>query len=446
VTVTSAPDDGVVTTSRRLRALVAALAVAATGAVAAAPDAVAAPARIPAAAFGMHFIGWGTHAYPSMPFGSARVWDTGVSWADLQPTPDGWDADALGRLDAIVAGYRSHHVDPMITLGMTPAWAANTASCNPAYKTYGVGTCPPSATGPSSPWASYVQMLSLRYTGKVRYFELWNEPSLRNGWNGTIATLVALEKTAAAVLHPNAQKLVGPSIAFTNVSPQKGLDWLAAFCKAGGGGPLDVIGLHLYPTDKVAKARYGPEWTMTQLAAARAVLAKHHVSKPVWNTEVNVGRAQTGTTFGGMTGAAQVARTFVLATQNRVKRTFWYAADDRSWGGTWLEASDYSTLTYAGRAERTAYNLLVGARPYGCKRVTMGTHQWRYTCKYHLANGRNMIAVWTTGSSYTIHPPRHTTSYYDAIGTHRSTSHARRLKVTGAPLYIVGTFSLSSAG
>src|SRR4051794_661974 len=87
------------------------------------PPASAAPAAIGAGAFGMHWLNPGPQ-YPTVRFGSARVWDMGVTWAELQPRSSATSTSVLTKLDGIVATFRAHHVDPMITLGMTPRWAA----------------------------------------------------------------------------------------------------------------------------------------------------------------------------------------------------------------------------------------------------------------------------------------------------------------------------------
>src|SRR5438270_4797151 len=63
------------------------------------------PPPISAAAFGMHYLDI-AHPYPPLPFGTARVWDMGVTWADLQPAPGTWDQAALAKLDGIVATFR----------------------------------------------------------------------------------------------------------------------------------------------------------------------------------------------------------------------------------------------------------------------------------------------------------------------------------------------------
>src|SRR3954452_17986242 len=158
--------------------------------------AVALPLALPASgsaatistrSFGMHYT---NSADPYLVnFGSSRIWDMGVTWRDLQPSRGSTSRTAIARLDKIVAAMRAHGSQPLLTLGMTPAWAAH--KCNHYYRglNYGVMTCAPVSTSTTGAWGKYVRMLASGYKGKVQYFELWTEPSLHNGYNDSVRTL-----------------------------------------------------------------------------------------------------------------------------------------------------------------------------------------------------------------------------------------------------------------
>ena len=394
--------------------------------------------------FGMHYLN------PSNPlllgFGSARIWDMGVTWKDLQPTSGATNASVLSRLDSIVNGMRNHGAQPMITLGMTPNWAAHHCNHWSGGVNWGLQTCAPTSQSTTGSWGRYVRMLASRYKGKVATFELWNEPSLHNGYNDSLIYLARMQRSAQTILHQYGEKLVSPSIPFTdgNGTPKHGLSWLKAFFKQSGGHNFDIVGLHLYPNDASARAGYGPEWAMSALSSVRAVLRQNSLSaKPIWNTETNVGRKPAHSTIGGGTrGAAMVARTYLLATQNGVARTFWYAADDQTWGGTWLESSDARSLTPAGYAYAAVRHLLIGAHPRGCSRTTVGTHKWHYACKYRLSNGQGMIAVWSTGTAFTYHGPKGMKRVEYVTGGGHAASHATKLSVGAAPVYVIGSFKV----
>jgi hypothetical protein len=398
---------------------------------------------ISARAFGMHFLNPANPVLLSA--GSTRIWGgTAVSWAQLQPHQGETNGEALAGLDNIVRSMRAHGAQPMITLGMTPAWAAHHCKHTFGGVNWGIQTCAPAATGTGSPWGNYVRLLAKHYQGQVQYFELWNEPSLHNGYNDSIRTLAKMQATAHSILHSYGAQLVSPAIPFTDGSPNNGLKWLDTFLQQPGGKAFDILGLHLYPSDAAARGGYGPEWSMQALASARAVLQRRHVTgKPTWNTETNVGRIPAHSSQGaGTRGAAMVARTYLLATQNNVARTFWYAADDRQWGGTWLESKTMKSLSYAGHAYTTVQKLLIGAHPRGCSRTTVGTNKWHYACRYRLANGKSMIAVWSTGASFTYHGPRGTQQAWTVVGGVRTAHHSTALKIGAAPQYVIGTFKV----
>src|SRR3954463_11071875 len=130
--------------TRRLATVVAAAVVASPALALPATQASASVPAISPSAFGMHYLST-SHAF-KVAFASARLWDMGVAWKDLQPdaptftaglagvTPDsrtdGFNPAGVAGLGRIVRTYVGRHVDPMITLGMTPSWAANTSGCN----------------------------------------------------------------------------------------------------------------------------------------------------------------------------------------------------------------------------------------------------------------------------------------------------------------------------
>ena len=383
----------------------------------------------------MHFLGFGSHPYPEMPFGSARTQDMGVTWAELQPRGSWWNSDALARLDSIVNTFKSHGVQPLIVLGQTPNWARD--NCN--YGSWPSSTCGPRSTGLHSPWAGYVRGLANRYHHV--FFEVWNEPNLKNGYNDSTAKLARLQATAYTVIHnaKTGDRLVSPTVAVTAGNP---FGWLRTFFRSKGGKRFDVFGIHLYPSDKSARQGVGPEWSVQALAQVRSMLRANSIRKPIWDTEANVGRYPerhtTSRTFTRWAAAAMVSRLYVLQLSNHAQRIFWYAADDRTYTGTWMEKSDYKSLTYAGRAERTAFDLLVGARVHGCSHTSTG----HYTCKFHLANGKNMLVVWTTHGHYYWRSPHRANETINAIGGSKRVKGGSFLKITTTPRYVVGSFSL----
>jgi hypothetical protein len=415
-------------------------------------SAPAQPTAVDAESFGMHVLGLGSHPYPQIPFGAVRVWDMGVTWKDLQPTAttsltDPGSNPALARLDTIVKTFTQHHAQPMITLGMTPDWAARQCNHVNHGQDWGLQTCAPKDTSVTGPWGLYVKALATRYHDSVTYFETWNEPTLANGYNDDVATLAQMQQTAYTVLHSlhYGQQLVSPGIPFTNGPPTNGVNWLSQFFGAPGGTSFDIVGLHLYPSDAAVRAGDGPEWAnLVALPLVRQLLDQHGLgSRPVWNTETNVGRAPAHTGYKGTdAGAAAVARTYILGAESHLARTFWYAADDRTWGGTWLENADFSTLTAAGRGYATVYRMLQGRAPLGCTQPQAGSDgvvNGTFTCRFGSDGKASLVAVWTTAGATTVRPPAGMSAYYSVTGARHGLSGSAPVTITGAPVYFVSS-------
>src|SRR6187200_16844 len=75
----------------------------------------AATSRIPGSFFGMHN---GEHvSYPTAPVGAVRLWDSGVSWRDIETAPGRYD---FTPVDAQVNAARAHGATVLLVLGQTP--------------------------------------------------------------------------------------------------------------------------------------------------------------------------------------------------------------------------------------------------------------------------------------------------------------------------------------
>jgi hypothetical protein len=135
---------------------------------------------------------------------------------------------------------------------------------------------------------------------------------------------------------------------------------------------VDVVSLQLYPP-----AAGSPEDSMAILDADRTLLAKHSVTKPIWNTEVNYGLTGSGTVrpLAPARQGAFVARTYLLNAAHDVGRVYWYAWDALGIANTAMVAADRATPTAAGRAFRRVRSWLNGTR-VSCDQDAAGT----YTC------------------------------------------------------------------
>lgn len=232
--------------------------------------------------FGVHLNRLGRHnGWPTFDPGTVRLWDTGTTWAQLQPTnsPIDWKKNPYAqRLDYYVRHGLAKHPDLQFiyTLGMTPTWAGSKhlKDCN--NSSYGPSVC----TKPldMGSWRQYVRALGLRYKGVIRVWEVWNEADVWVHWDHTPEELVPLVKIAAQELKsidPDNQ-IIGPNIT------GGGLRFLSRFLVAGGGAYLDGVSIHAY-LGRV------PELSFAQVRNVRQMLKNSGFGDmPIWNTETAV--------------------------------------------------------------------------------------------------------------------------------------------------------------
>jgi hypothetical protein len=230
----------------------------------------------PATLIGLHVNKLGQHStWPDAGQGLVRLWDTGTNWDRLAPTPEDFDA-ARGpgwqRLDAYVAYVRRHRPDATIlfTLGIPPVWASKTPDAKCAY---GNGTC--GAPTSIELWRHYVRTLAQRYRGRIRHWELWNEPDHNIFYAGP-TPLAELAKAAREEL-----KAVDPQnlLLSPGYTASTGLNALYDFLRDGGGRYVDIVGFHWY-------FQAHPEQLAAAIGNVRRLMQAYGAGdKPIWNTE-----------------------------------------------------------------------------------------------------------------------------------------------------------------
>lgn len=329
-----------------------------------------APQPIPAQFFGMHVArAHDSKQWPRMQFGAWRLWDAGVTWAHLEPEPGVW---RWHRLDMLMDLAERSGVEVLLPLAMTPQWA----SARPERKSfYGPGQ----ASEPSdlARWENYVRAVATRYRGRIRHYEIWNEPASSRFFNGGPHALLALQRSAHRILKDVDPANVVVTPATTRV---KDLDWFDRYLGLGAADYADVIGYHLYGEGDA------PEAIVDLVAELRARMARHGVRKPLWNTESGY---RTGASHrSGIPPDAFMLRTLVLARAAGVERFYYYSWDHAAMG---LQEGRSGTINAAGRAFDFAATRLVGARDLHCP----DRGELR-VCALTLADGTPARIVWTT--------------------------------------------------
>lgn len=215
------------------------------------------------------------------------MWDTnqawpvlealGVKWARVQ---SGWAKTEQKRgvhdfawLDVIV--------DKLLERGVTPWLSVSYGNrlYTPQASADGAGYPPVYTEEERQGWKAYVKALSAHYRGRVRHFEVWNEPDagfFRPKPNPEL--YAALVKATAAALRseqPDAFVICG---AFGGAMHPGGLKFTEACLKAGMAEPSDAISYHGY--------KYMPEQYIDQeFPAYVRLLEKYKPGLPRWQGE-----------------------------------------------------------------------------------------------------------------------------------------------------------------
>jgi uncharacterized protein (TIGR03437 family) len=304
--------------------------------------------------------------WPAARFGTLRLWDSGTAWTALEPLRGVWN---FAPLDTWVAAAQANGIpDIILTLGQTPAWA----SSNPDDVNY-VGAGAPAPPSNIQDWRDYITAVAQRYKGRIRYYEIWNEPNDNTYFTGTVAQLVQLTQEAYQIL-----KAVDPQN--TVISPAAySAGYLDTLLAAGAGPYVDVIGHHFYTTP--------PEATGPLIANVRLVMNKYGIgAKPLWDTEGASGDTATPPEQ----AAAYMVRKYLTDMAYGSGRYDWY-----TWGratsfcvGT--EQTDPRALTEAGQAYRYLFDWLLGATLTQATVDQSGTWEIGLT----LATGDAAAIVW----------------------------------------------------
>lgn len=342
---------------------------------------------IPREYFGLHIhrADQGT-AWPTIPFGSWRLWDAYVTWADIESVPGEWN---FSRLDRYVAMAKLTKVDILLPLANTPGWAAARPFEKSGYK-------PGNASEPVriEDWRRYVRMVGERYRGRIFHYEIWNEPNIKHHYSGSVEKLVELaceaHKTLKAIDSRNL--IVSPA---ATAGGRDHIEYLGRFLALGGDRCVDIIGHHFY-TPKAS-----PEAMIPLIRGVKKVMTANGVGHlPLWNTETGFWiensdgtKAPESFTRGGWKqleptkeAGEYITRAFLVARAEGVDRFFWYAWDNRAMG--LIEPSNGQLKPAA------SYWKTVAAQLVGATRLKCNHSDGRSTCTFLTETGTPVEYSW----------------------------------------------------
>jgi hypothetical protein len=317
--------------------------------------------------------------------------------------------------DEYVEAAEAHGIDAMYTFDSVPQWA----SSRPDEK------CDAGNIGCAAPvadirdWEHFVTAVVTRFKGRIKIYELWNEPTTQGEWTGTYEEMVQMAKSAYEIIKsvdPNALVLTPAPSAhgyqkFGHTSAIQP-DWMREYLKAGGDKYADGGSWHAYPWPNVCDndtIDCAGVPLMKQIDTMREVFDHSGLAgKPIYVTEGGYRTSQQLSDPNQQ--AAYVARWYVLLASKGIVRSYWHAWDDNKWGTMW--DPDRGVLQ-TGMAYEETYNWLVGATLTGpCKIATGGI----WTCGLTRPNGYQGLIAWTTSGTRPYTPAQQYLQYRDLAG------------------------------
>lgn len=243
--------------------------------------------------------------------GPVRLWDCGVEWARLQPTKHAYDFTKLDKLVSQLAGR-----DIMLVIGHPPLWAADGSDDLQAKWLLPGSNRPPVS---DDDWSNYVLTVATRYKGKIKSYQVWNEPASKDFYSGDYATLARLVKRAKRLIHiaDPAAKVVSPPL-----QPRKQAGWDGRGKKIyealeAEGFPFHVWAAHIYPQVGEGTNAWVRDVRMVQNRVSGT-------NKPLWITETNFNVVGPGNPW-----TAEKQRTTLDTIRSRcytldIPRCYWY--------------------------------------------------------------------------------------------------------------------------
>ncbi len=324
--------------------------------------------------FGAHIMARANDSSPAGTIKAVRSHDIANGkgrWGKIQPTSSrtlsSWD---FTELDSWVNTHYAAGRDLIFTLFGTPTWASARPTENGAYggSNLGYQAEPLDMTD----WDFYCTTIATRYNGKIKYYEVWNEPNIGNvgTYTGAVGadTAVGLDGTntvtfffsglwtklaemtrraAVAIKAVDATaKIISPPVqGWASSGTDKSGAYFAGMMAASTGAGtvlkdhIDIVGVHLYTTNIVVDLAAATDRALAARAAASLT------GKEIWDTESSA----VGISASAMSDLRlqrYLTRDLITLAAKGINRHFYYAMDSSTYGfaGRSAITSHWNTL------------------------------------------------------------------------------------------------------
>jgi hypothetical protein len=195
-------------------------------------------------------------------------------------------------------------------------------------------------------WDAFCAAVAARYRGKIRYFEIWNEPNMSNNgtatsgtgffFSGTFAKLSEMARRASQAIKaidPMA-KIISPAITNWSGTPgQSAENYFLGMMDAPDGAAgkmkdwIDIVGVHLYLPSNNDTSKLASIIDRINAAKTTALVAE----LPIWDTE----SAPIGGDVIGLTDEQAmrvIGRSMIIMAAKGIARTAYYQYDHGTMG------------------------------------------------------------------------------------------------------------------
>ncbi len=215
-------------------------------------------------------------------------------WEDIEISDKGdywdhkWDIDAWAKYDYIVDTAQDYGLEIIARLDNPPAWSRDSGD-EPGWE---MGP-------PDDPedFGDFVYTIVSRYRGRVRYYQIWNEPNIYPEWGDqpvdpeAYTELLRVAYQRAKEADPDCVILAAGLAQTLEMGPNNLSDlvFLERMYEAGAADSFDIMGAQTYglwtgPSDQ----RTSDDRTnFSRAMLLREIMVEHgDTDKPIWATEV----------------------------------------------------------------------------------------------------------------------------------------------------------------
>lgn len=351
---------------------------------------------------------------------------TDFSWSGVERRPGTWSFE---QLDETVAWAEAAGVRILPILDYDVSWA------RPAHRHL-------------DQWLQYVRRLVTRYKGRLRYWEVWNEPNLEHFWHDKpdpkdYTKMLKATYEAIKQIDPEAVVLLGGTA---------GIPWsyLEGVYQSGGRDSFQVMNVHPYRYPQTPEQR--PLYD--DLVRLRRLMDQYEADsgKPIWITEFGWPTHQGSRGVTPERQAEILPRAYLLALQAGVQVVFWYEFQAPEGKPDYNE--HHFGIVHRDLAPKPAYHALATlcrVRPGGSKVLE---RPWRSgdVCYpgWQRPDGKTAWALWRVGEQRAceLGIKGTTAEAFDHLGRALKLDHQPgrlRLTLGERPVYLVGPAELTIA-